>query len=243
MAIIPQTQLFRWNDVEAKSDLTRLRYVLDALPDEPLMRELEAARGRGRDDYPVRAVWNALLAGVVFGHPTIESLRRELLRNAELREVCGFDVASGADAVPKPWNFSRFLATLFRCRAAADAMFDALVDRLKRELPDLGRSLAIDSKAIESAGKPTERGAKPDGRREKDADWGAKTSLRSPTWRCERRHRRRLGRSRRGPPGIARAADESGDGQGRQGVGEGQILVRVQTPPGRGCPARTPSRV
>ena len=175
MAIIPQTQLFNWDDVEAKSDLTRFQYVLDCLPDEPLMRTLEEARGRGRDDYPVRAVWNAILAGVVFGHPTIESLRRELLRNAELRQVCGFDVILGADAVPKPWNFSRFLANLFRCQAEVEAMFHRLVTRLKRELPDLGGALSADSKAIASAGKPKDREAKRDGRREKDADWGKKT--------------------------------------------------------------------
>ena len=29
------------------------------------MRTLEAARGRGRDDYPVRAMWNSVLAGIV----------------------------------------------------------------------------------------------------------------------------------------------------------------------------------
>lgn len=175
MAIIPQVQLFNWDDVEAKSDLTRFRYVLDTLPDEALMRELEEVRGKGRDDYPIRAVWNAILAGVVFGHQTIESLRRELLRNAELRQACGFDVTLGTDAVPKPWNFTRFLANLFRCQAAVGAMFDGLVDRLKDELPDLGRALAVDSKAIASAGKPKDRRARRDGRRERDADWGAKT--------------------------------------------------------------------
>lgn len=175
MAIIPQISLFNWDDVDAKSDLTRFRYVLDSLPDEPLMRELEAGRGKGRDDYPIRAVWNAILAGIVFCHPTLESLRRELLRNAELRQVCGFDVTLGADAVPKPWNFSRFLVNLFRCQALVDAMFDELVDRVKRELPDLGFALAADSKAIESAGKPKDRRVGRDGRREKDADWGKKT--------------------------------------------------------------------
>ena len=45
------------------------------------MQTLEAARGRGRDDYPVRAMWNSVLAGIVFQHPSIESLRRELSRN------------------------------------------------------------------------------------------------------------------------------------------------------------------
>jgi hypothetical protein len=39
--------------------------VLRVIPDEALMRRLEEVRGKGRDDYPVRAEWNSLLAGVV----------------------------------------------------------------------------------------------------------------------------------------------------------------------------------
>ncbi|MDD2600975.1 MAG: DDE transposase, partial [Kiritimatiellae bacterium] len=42
--------------------MTRLEYVIESLPDEPLMRKLEKERGRGRDDYPVRAMWNSLMA-------------------------------------------------------------------------------------------------------------------------------------------------------------------------------------
>ena len=62
------------------------------------MRVLEEERGKGRDDYPIRAVWNSLLAGIVFQHPTIESLIRELARNGQLRECCGFQPG----AVPPP---------------------------------------------------------------------------------------------------------------------------------------------
>ena len=49
MAIIHQPQLFCWNDVEACSDLHRLRMVVEALPDERLMQTLEAER-KGRRD-------------------------------------------------------------------------------------------------------------------------------------------------------------------------------------------------
>ena len=41
-------------------DLRRLRLVLKAIPDESLMRMLEDERGRGRDDYPIRPVWNSV---------------------------------------------------------------------------------------------------------------------------------------------------------------------------------------
>lgn len=77
MAIIPQRRLFGWEEIEQLGDLERLRLVLENLPDEELMVDLERERGRGRDDYPVRALWNSILAGIVYQHPSIESLRRE----------------------------------------------------------------------------------------------------------------------------------------------------------------------
>jgi hypothetical protein len=52
MAIIPQKQLFRWNEVEELGDLERLKLVIDYLPDEELMQALEDERGNGRNDYP-----------------------------------------------------------------------------------------------------------------------------------------------------------------------------------------------
>ena len=52
--------------------------MLDALPNEPLMLSLEAERGNGRDDYPVRPMWNSLIAAFVFQHASIAALRREL---------------------------------------------------------------------------------------------------------------------------------------------------------------------
>jgi len=78
MAIIPQKQLFSWKEIENLGDLSRLRLVLDYLPDEPLMRALESQRAKGRDEYPVRAVWNSILAGIVFQHNSVE-LRGHLL--------------------------------------------------------------------------------------------------------------------------------------------------------------------
>ena len=63
MARLPQSGLFCWQEIEDLRDLGRLRLVLEYLPDEALMRHLEADRGQGRDDYPLRAVWNSLLAG------------------------------------------------------------------------------------------------------------------------------------------------------------------------------------
>src|SRR5690625_5455849 len=87
MAIIPQINLFSWEEIEDLGDLKRLKLVIEHLPDEPLMKLLEKKRKNGRNDYPIRAIWNTILAGIVFEHKTIESLRRELSRNAQLRHL------------------------------------------------------------------------------------------------------------------------------------------------------------
>jgi hypothetical protein len=174
MAKLLVPYLFKWQEVEAKSDLERLRLVLEHLPDETLMKKLEAHRDKGRDDYPIRPVWNSVLAGIVYQHESVESLRRELLRNGELREGCGFDPCKGSAAVPPCYVYTRFLKLLIPFKSEIDAMFDTLVDALKGLLPELGFSVAVDSKGVSSAGRPTKE-TEEDGRRDTDADWGKKT--------------------------------------------------------------------
>jgi len=177
MAIIAQKLLFDWKEIETLGDLERLDLVLRYLPDEKLMRQLESNRGWGRDDYPIRAVWNSLLAGVVYQHPSVESLRRELQRNGHLRYLCGFDPAKGNSAVPPAYVYSRFLALLFTQVELIETMFDDLVKQLHELLPNLGRYLALDSKAIASLTprRSEQATASSDGRRDLDADLGVKS--------------------------------------------------------------------
>ena len=177
MAIIPQKSLFQWNEIESLGDLERLQLVLRHLPDEALMRHLERDRGKGRDDYPIRPMWNSLIAGVVFQHPSVEALRRELSRNAQLRYLCGFDLARGDRAVPPAYVYTRFLRLLFEHAAMIDAIFEELVERAREELPGFGEVLACDGKAIRTHANPRKEGEElpPDGRRDTDANWGRKT--------------------------------------------------------------------
>jgi hypothetical protein len=175
MATISQKPLFGWDQIEALGDLKRLQLVLENIPDEPLMKKLEQERDRGRDDYPIRWMWNALVSGVVFQHPTVEALLRELRRNAQLRQVCGFDVAKGLEAVPNSWAFSRFLAHVMAHEDLMQQMFDTLVERLAELLPDYGVSLAVDGKALPSyargkSEKPADE-EHSDRRRDTDGEW------------------------------------------------------------------------
>ena len=138
--------------------------------------KLEQQRDRGRDDFPVRPMWNALVAGVVFQHPKVESLLRELRRNAQLRQVCGFDLAKGLKAVPTSWAFSRFLAQVIAHQAMIRGMFDTMVERVAQLLPDYGVSLALDGKALPSYARgKSEQSADEkhsDHRRDNDGEWG-----------------------------------------------------------------------
>ena len=159
------TVLFSWSEVEKLPELRRLELVLDALPDEELLASLEAVRGRGRDDYPVRAMWRAVVAGAVFGHRSVASLVRELGRNPALLAVCGFDPLSRQgrprravervegvsrvvwsppprrDSVPSQWNFSRFVRRLVELEQRAgvfEAMMRRMGEQLREALPDFG---------------------------------------------------------------------------------------------------------
>ena len=172
--------LFSWNDIDGRSDLDRFYLVRDNLPDEKLVIELEKMRGNGRDDFPVRSMWNAVIAGVVFQHKSIESLRRELSRNPLLLEACGFnplpikrkpvaelrrnEETGGMEVVwsamepayymvPESWNFSRFLKNVIKLEeenGLITGMVQGLREQLMEELPDFGKHLGYDGKAVDS---------------------------------------------------------------------------------------------
>ncbi|MCB5560221.1 transposase [Anaerosalibacter bizertensis] len=144
--------------------------MLEYMPDEDLMQVLEKERGKGRDDFPVRAMWNSILAGVVYQHPSIESLRRELSRNGQLRFMCGFQNGK----VPEAYVYSRFFKKLFKKEEMINEMFNKLVDELEELLPAFGENLAIDGKAISLLSKRENKNKKEDGRRDLDANWGIK---------------------------------------------------------------------
>jgi hypothetical protein len=172
MAKIIQQKIFRWEDVEASGELERLKMVLEVMPDEELMKALEAERKGKRDDYPIRPVWNSIVAGIVYQHESIESLRRELLRNGELRQACGFDPALKERAVPSKDAYSSMLKKLIKKQEMIEGMFDGLIEELKKHLSDFGRHMAIDSKKISSYARPRKDSQDSS---DPDADWGYKT--------------------------------------------------------------------
>jgi hypothetical protein len=175
LATILHQQLFSWEDIDHSSDLYRLQLALEFLPDEGIVEALERLRGHGTDRYPIRPTWNALIAGVVLQHRTVESLLRELRRNAELRQVCGFNLVLGSGAVPTPWAMSRFIRNVINHRDLIEKMFDDLVEVLHEALPKFGKHLAFDGKPIRAYSRgevSRETGLTSD----PDAEWGFKTT-------------------------------------------------------------------
>ena len=172
MAILPQAALFEWSDYENFDDLERLDLILGTIPDEALMRILEKERGSsGVDKYPIRAVWNSLIAGLVYEHDTIESLRRELKRNPLLRQTCGFNVFHGLAAVPSSGSYSRFVNKLLNYQDEIRKIYQSLLDTCYERFDGFGENLGIDGKALSSFAR--KKGRNPEDRRgDHDAVWG-----------------------------------------------------------------------
>src|SRR3954471_22142955 len=97
--------LFAWDCLEDSPSLQTLKDLLAILPDAKLLESLRAARGKGRDDYPVSVLWGVVVLRVALRHITTEAVLGELRRNEGLRRLIGIASERG---VPNKWNMSRF---------------------------------------------------------------------------------------------------------------------------------------
>ena len=156
MRIATTKPLFAWDCLEDSPTLKTIRQVLDVIPDDALLESLRAARGKGRDDYPVRALWGVLVLSIALRHVTIEACLAELRRNESLRRLIGIE---SEEAVPRKWNLSRFLDALGRepHRSRLHGMFDAMIERLGDAVPDLGRDTAGDATSLNARRKKDQR--------------------------------------------------------------------------------------
>lgn len=178
MKIITQISLFDDTQNENLGDLERLQQLFDSIPDEKLIQKLKSIRGKGRNEWPVEAVWNSFLASFIFGHDSVASLIRELNRNSQLRIICGFQPhfytgKNGATKMmlaPTASAYTNFLNNLRECQEELREMFDSLVEYMYQNLDSFGSILAADGKAVQSFA--TKRTEKESGNRgEHDADW------------------------------------------------------------------------
>jgi hypothetical protein len=122
-------------------------------------------------------MWNLVIAMKVFGHRTVESFRRELSRNLQLRKLCGLcDLERKKHLVPPSRVFSRFLAFMAEEQTEMNTLFTRLVLELSEQLPDYGKSAAGDGKYLDSYAKRAGKAPNPKAgkRAERDAAWSCK---------------------------------------------------------------------
>ena len=134
MRIAMTAPLFAWAELEDSPSLKTIREFLAAIPDGKLLAALHAWRGKGRDDYPVSALWGVTVLTVALRLREVEACLAELRRNPPLRRLIGIE--SEGD-VPKPWNLSRFEAVLGQepHLTLLREVFDALVRLLGVAVP------------------------------------------------------------------------------------------------------------
>ncbi len=159
--------LFAWNRLDDSPDLRAVKAFFAALPDGRLLEALSRHRGKGRNTYPIRALWFCALLQPLLRHTTMEQTLGELRRNADLRRLGGME---HAEAVPRAWNMSRFLRVLGQepYRTLLEEVFNRMAQRLAGAVPSLGRQTAGDAthlSARRARGAINARGPQPDGGR------------------------------------------------------------------------------
>src|SRR5271157_4028318 len=145
--------LFAWDCLEDSPSLQTIKDLLAALPDGKLLNSLRAARGKGRDDYPVSVLWGVVVLRVALRHITTEAVLAELRRNEGLRRVIGIE---SEKRVPEKWNMSRFEDVLGEepHRTLLKEIFNVLIQRLGTAVADLGRDTAGDATDLSARRKP-----------------------------------------------------------------------------------------
>lgn len=179
MKIIPQISVFDYSEIEILGDLERCKLLIENVPDEKIIHKLIEIRGKGRNEYPVIAVWNSILIMPLLECSTVEQLRRELSRNRDLRKLCGFndyDYYFGKNKlVPPPKAYPNMIKNLKKIEPLLKECFNELREFMYENLKDFGKDVGEDGKIFLSKAKSlNQNGNYNDGRCDMDADFTIK---------------------------------------------------------------------
>jgi len=144
--------LFAWDELEDSPSLKTIRELLAALPDGKLLKSLRTARGKGRDDYAITALWGVVVLRVALRHTSTAAVLGELGRNEGLRRLIGIE---SEQRVPKEWNMSRFEEVLGQepHRSLLKDVFSVLIQRLGIAVAELGSHAAADATGLSARRK------------------------------------------------------------------------------------------
>ena len=181
MNSISQISIFEYREIENLGDLERLKIFFENINDKQLCTKLEKARKNGRNDYPVRTMLNLIYAMKIFGHRSVESFRRELSRNSQLRITCGLSegkykyCGDRKHLVPPARVFTGFLNRLKNCKQEIEEIFEELVKFMYENLEEFGEDCAVDGKFLDTYANKNSSNTCKDNRAEHDATNSCKT--------------------------------------------------------------------
>ncbi len=93
-----------WQDYFDYCELHRLRGIFAQIDLTEVSREIGRHRnGKGRQDWPIEAMLQAVLVMIVLQHRSVVSFRRELMRNPTLMIALGFELKAAANGERNPW--------------------------------------------------------------------------------------------------------------------------------------------
>ena len=153
---ISQISIFDYSEIEILGDLEKLKLFFDIVDDETLCEQMEKERKNGRNDYPIRVLLNIVYAMKIFEHRSIESIRRELQRNSQLRQLCGLNdgeykyTKKRKHLVPPARVFTGFFKQLKKHKKEIDKINEDLVKFMYENLEDFGKDCAVDGKYMDS---------------------------------------------------------------------------------------------
>lgn len=181
MNSITQISLFDYMDIENLGDLEKFYIFLENVDLEELCKKLENKRGNGRNDYPIRTMLNLIIAMKIFGHRSVESFRRELARNSQLRLACGLSEGKFLHTnerkhlVPPARVFSNFLKILENEKEEIHKIINNQINFMYENLEGFGEEVAIDGKYLDTYANKNNKEKTKDKRSEHDAGHSCKT--------------------------------------------------------------------
>lgn len=153
---ISQISIFDYREIENLGDLERLKIFFENIEDDKLCETLEKERKNGRNDYPVRTMLNLIYAMKIFGHRSIESFRRELSRNSQLRIACGLSegkykyCGERKHLVPPARVFTGFLNKLKKHEKEIEEIKEKDIKFMYENLEGFGEDCAVDGKYLDT---------------------------------------------------------------------------------------------
>ena len=181
MNSITQISIFDYSEIEILGDLERLKIFFENIEDVELCEAIEKERKNGRNDYPVRTMLNLIYAMKIFGHRSVESFRRELARNSQLRIACGLSegkykyFGERKHLIPPARVFTGFLNKLKKHQNKLDKIFEEDVKFMYENLEGFGEDCAVDGKFLDTYANPFQKEKCKDNRAEHEATNSCKT--------------------------------------------------------------------